>query len=289
MIDDVLQVGDEVVITIPQENRDWGYNPCPDGSKAIVLGFSEIAYGRINNFGYKPGFYVNRAWTRVRLEDGHEYSELSMRLELIDQAKYERRLDVWRKRRESGELKRAEFLHDLPDTPFWEGDRVRILRTKLTPPDESPWEAVITSIDYRDLGSTTLVGTPYPAYKISDKLGAGWHTSASGADMDLVERGNVWKFFHDEPLEFADLSEEATFFQLLGLIDDVRNPATGTYAWTKDEALETIKNGIGDAILVSSLRFSFDDPPNISVVKYRDEKLGRRVAAMTLEGFGVTS
>lgn len=42
MIDELMRVGDEVAITIPQENREWGYNPCPDGTKAIILGFSEI-------------------------------------------------------------------------------------------------------------------------------------------------------------------------------------------------------------------------------------------------------
>ena len=34
MIDELMRIGDEVAITIPQENREWGYNPCPDGTKA---------------------------------------------------------------------------------------------------------------------------------------------------------------------------------------------------------------------------------------------------------------
>jgi hypothetical protein len=95
-----LRVGDEVAITIPQENREWGYNPCPDGTKATILGFSEIHYGRLGNFGFKPGVYVNRACVNVRLPDGKEYSEYSGRLELTDKDEYERRLAAFRKPRQ---------------------------------------------------------------------------------------------------------------------------------------------------------------------------------------------
>ena len=55
MIGELVKVGDEVAITIPEENRKWGYSPCLDGTKATVLGFSEIYYGRLGNFGFRPG------------------------------------------------------------------------------------------------------------------------------------------------------------------------------------------------------------------------------------------
>jgi len=58
MIDDTVRIGDEVIVTIPKENRDWGYNPCPDGTKATVLGFSETHHSRIDELGIKPGVYV---------------------------------------------------------------------------------------------------------------------------------------------------------------------------------------------------------------------------------------
>lgn len=44
--------GDIVSITIPKENRDWGYSPCPDGQRAVV----------INDY--------NSAWVNLILLDG---------------------------------------------------------------------------------------------------------------------------------------------------------------------------------------------------------------------------
>ena len=59
MLGELMRIGDRVTVQIAKENREWGYNPCPDGAKAKVLGFSEIAYTRILNFGHKPGIYEN--------------------------------------------------------------------------------------------------------------------------------------------------------------------------------------------------------------------------------------
>lgn len=238
MIDELMGIGDEVVITISRENREWGYNPCPDSTKATVLGFSEIHYGRLGNFGLKPGVYVNRAWVKLLLEDGREHTEWSGRLELTDKAEYERRLTEFRKRQKENpdNWYSKEFLRELPETPFWEGDFVRVYgRSGLIniysemPPERDPDIFQIIRIDYHYLTERTQVGTKWPAYKISDKLGSGWHTSASEDDMMLVERGPVWKFYHDEPITFGNIKEEANFFESLGHTEEVRNPANGFY------------------------------------------------------------
>lgn len=85
MIDECLRIGDEVVII-------EGYNSFPNGTKAIVIGFSETYYGRIKNLGHKPGIYVNRGWAKLRLEDGREYTEWCGRFELTDKDESEKRL-----------------------------------------------------------------------------------------------------------------------------------------------------------------------------------------------------
>ena len=296
MIDELMRVGDEVAITIPQENREWGHNPCPDGTKATILGFSEIHYGRLGNLGFKPGVYVNRAWTKVRLENGHEYSEYTGRLELTDKAEYDRRLVEFRDHQQKNpdDWRNKEFLRDLPETPFWEGDFVRTRgRSAVTsvysemPPDRDPDVFQVIGIDYHYLIEKTQVGTKYPAYKISSKLGAGWNTSASEDDMVLVERGPVWKFFHDEPVTFGDIKEEAQFFESLGHTEEVRNPANGLYKWTKEEVLDAIRSGIAHGFSMGG--GFFGSGPSISAKRFKNEDLGRRVAKATIEGFGLAS
>ena len=67
--------GSIVSVTIPKENRDWGYNPCEDGEYAEVVRQGTIDHGRIHNFGKTPGIWENSSWTVINLRksDG-EYS-----------------------------------------------------------------------------------------------------------------------------------------------------------------------------------------------------------------------
>jgi hypothetical protein len=86
-----FQVGDVVIITIPQENREWGYNPCPDGSKALVLGYGgylvgtepteHITHPFLPIGDEQHGPKVNASWVRVMLENGKIYEEFSPRLQ----------------------------------------------------------------------------------------------------------------------------------------------------------------------------------------------------------------
>jgi hypothetical protein len=267
MLTETMEVGDQVIIRIPRSLRDGGYDPCPDGTRAEVVGFAEIYYGRIDNFGNKPGVYVNRAWVKVRLPDGKEYYESVANLQ------YRKRPPPGR-RRQWG----AEFIRELPKTPFWEGDFVRVNGGSVA--------MQIVGIDYDHLAELTLVGTRYPAYRVSSHLGAGWHEYANDDAMELVERGPVWKFFHDEPVRFSDIKAEAQFFEWLGHTDEVRNPASGRCDdWTKDEVLAAIQRGSVHGFSVST--GFFGSGPSISAIRFRNEELGQRVARATLQGFGL--
>ncbi|OGY41888.1 MAG: hypothetical protein A2Y82_05550 [Candidatus Buchananbacteria bacterium RBG_13_36_9] len=294
MYEKLMRVGDEVIITIPKENRDWGYNPCPDGTRATIIGFSEIHYGRLGNFGLKPGIYVNRYWVILRLKNGTEHTEFSERLSPVDKAEYERRLKEFQAKRAiaKNDDRDEEFISDLPETPFWEGDFVRVHgRSRVTsvysemPPERDPDVFQIIGIDYHFLDKKTECGTKYPAYKISDKISSGWNTAASEDDMELVERGPVWKFYHNEPISFSDIKEEATFHDRIGQTESIRNPKNGLYSWTKEEALEAIKKGLAHGFSMSGSIFG--SSPHISVQRFRDENVGMRVAQATLKCFGL--
>lgn len=283
MLNELLKSGDTVTITIPKENREWGYNPCADGTKAMVIGFAEIHHGRLDNFGHKPGVYVNNFWAKLRMPDGQEHTMSSCFLKLVaDAAEIKRREDARsdRNKRDPYHWRSDGFLRDLPETPFWEGDRVRV-RSNLPGTDN----LCIIGIEYDRLSDKTDAGTPYPAYRISSQLGGGWHSYATADQITLIERGPVWKFFHDEPVTFANLKDEAAFFQRLGHTDEVRNPANQLYSWTKEEVLGAIHDGLAHGFSMSS--GFFGSSSSISALRFHNAELGARIAKATLTGFGL--
>ena len=284
MLAQCIKINDKVTITIPKENREWGYNPCPDGTVATITGFSEIHYGRIEGFTRKPGVYTNRSCVEVQLPSGKKYFEYGSRLDIVDKEEYKRRVAEFRKNQKKNPdsyWDDKEFIRELPETPFWEGDVIR--SSKLAETAGFPELLQVVRIDYNHLKEFTNFGTKYPAYQVSEKIGGGWTTSLSEDNMELVERGSVWKFYHNEPLSFSDIKEEASFFSMLGHTKEVRNPANSIYRWTKEEVLEAIKSGIVHGFLASS--GFMGTGPHISAILFDDEELGKRVAASTLKGF----
>lgn len=284
MIDECINIGDKVTITIEKENREWGYNPCPDGTIAEVTGFSEINYGRVNDCMPKPGVYVDRSWVKLKLEDGKEHTEWSSRLTLLDQKEYKKRETAFHKnvKENPDYFRKREFIRDLPETPFWEGDKVKVRDQFGNLKHNNGDIFTIIRIDYNHLDQKRNDGSEYPAYNISDSFEAGWHRSASAEEINLVVRGNVWKYYHNEPIKFADLREEANFATRLGLCKEVRNPANKLYSWTLEEVLQAIRDGIVHGFTMSSI---FGGSPRINAQFFVNEELGKRVAASTLEGF----
>ncbi len=125
------------------------------------------------------------------------------------------------------------------------------------------------------------------AYDISNKLGAGWNTWANEDEIELVERGPIWKHYHNEPIVFADIEEEANFFTTIGETEEVRNPATGLFEWSKDEILDALRKGLVHGITNSSGFFGAKQ--FLMARRFRNEELGARVAKYTLEGFGAAA
>jgi len=285
-IEDLIKEGDLVSITIPEENRRWGHNPFPDGTKATVIAFEEIDYGRVQNFGLKPGIYRNRSWVSVRLETGGLYRAFTSRLSFVDPKLRKKREKEWLAQ---SDHPRDVFLRELPDTPFWEGDfvqasalsRVRSI-TQRMPPEVMLNRLVVTHIDYLRLHDKTDDGHQYPAYHVSDSLEAGWNTYAAESAMSLLKRGNVWKFYHKEPMTFKDIWAEALFYYLIGEYDDVVDPETGNMSWHRDDALKTIGSGKGHGIVAND-DFLTQRTYNLRVIMFRNPNVGRRIAQATLQ------
>jgi len=252
-----LKVGDVVTVKVAKENREWGYNPCPDRSKGVVKSFGEISYGRVNNYGRKPGIYENRYWCDVQLEDGNVIHIATFHLD----GKFS-----------SGD---GKFLKYLPETPFWEGDYVFCNYLKKV--------VQIIKVDYDRINGTRNDGSEYPIYTISDNFNSGWSTSFDTTELKLEKRGDVWKYFHGEKIEFDSLKEEAEFFTRLGKTKEMRNPKNQLYSWNKEEVLQAIKNGIVHGFSMGG----FLNPTRINAIRFEDKKLGGRVAAATMKNFDV--
>lgn len=157
---------------------------------------------------------------------------------------------------------------DLPETPFWEGDRL-----------EGPDGAALTvvGIDYVAVDA----GDPAArAYRCEDA--AGGHRDLPAAGLRLVERGPVWRFEHGG-LAFEDLAAEAAFHALTGRTDEVADPATGLYAFDREAMGAALRDGIAHGLHAVRGDLLPEGDASVHLVTYRDAGLGERVRLATLE------
>jgi len=283
MLTNLLRRGDKVVININKENREWGYDPCPDGTIATMIGFGEIHYGRLHNFGHKPGIYENHSWPQVQLDNGKELSLNGSNVELIDKDEYKKREKQYRiDVKEKGYSFDKVFLRELPETPYWEGDLVNLLTFDWN----GKKNLVVTMINYNYIGTFCNDSvTPYPIYQVSPDIRGGSYMSFRESEMEFVERGPVWKFYHNEPIKFTSIEDEARFHHFMGFTKSVRNPANNIYCWAKDEALKGIKDGLGHMMSGSCNPFALTQTTDLEVYRFNNEEVGKRVADYLLRSF----
>lgn len=276
---ELLQIGDEVVFKVDSGRRAWTdtYKDVPDGTKGIVCGFYDsVTYvSRVPVLAHQPGVYHRKGAVSVWLRDGR-IVQGDCAIEMVDKEQEKRRDAALRDA--DGVLRTPQVrLGDLPETKFWEMDKVRV----RFPYDGSEEEMIIARIDYDFMHRRRGDGSPWPFYDV--RYMEGGQPSAEESWIELIERGNVWKYHNNQPLAFADLKEEASFFQLVGLTEVMRNPKNNLYDWSKEEVLKAIKDGIVHGFCVSSSFFGCG--PHINAVRFKDKELGKRVAKATLEGF----
>lgn len=235
-----LVSGDVVTINISDDNWEWGYKPFEQqkGTKAVFLEYSEVIYGRINNFGKKPGIYENVCWSKVKVGE---------KIEIISSHFIEGATTF---------NIEGDFLRELPETPFWEGDSVSYYDKAMR----------VTNIRY-DIFNFK--------YTITDDSVYGLEVDVSEHELRLTERGKVWKYYHKEPIEFKNLEEEAIFYKIIGLTEEVRNPYNDIYLWTLEEVLKAIENNIVDAFFMSS--GSICTNSRICAIKFHDIEFGDKI------------
>lgn len=280
-LSELLQIGDRVVFEVGSERRRWMdvYKDVPDGIMGVVCGFHDavIYKPRAPVFVLQPGVYHYRGAVSVLLPDGRIVPGDSS-VKMVDKEEEGRR-DV-AMRDERGILQTEYFrLCDLPETKFWERDRVRVRFPY--PCGGRERKMTIGQIDYGYIHHCCNDGSPYPFYGV-DQVGTS--TNAEESWIELIERGNVWKFYHDEPITFGDIKEEASFFQMIGQAEEVRNPINDLFVWTGEGVLDAILSGAVHGFSMSDDRIG--SGPYIGAVRFKDETLGERVAKATLEDSG---
>lgn len=277
---ELLEIGDEVVFHVDPQTRNWTttFRDIPDGTKGTVCGFEDaiIFAPRVPAFEHTPGVYHQRGAVSVYLPNGRIVPG-SGAVQLVDQAEEKRRDSALRDERNILRTPKVR-IGDLPPTLFWEQDTVRV----RFPNNPDACEMVIVGIDYSFMHKIRDDGSPYPFYRVMFPKNNSI-MSAAESWIELVEQGNVRKHYHGQRLSFSDVQEEADFARLVGKTEEVRNPKSGLFRWTKEEVLDAIRAGHVDGF-VSSNGF-FRSGVNISARRFHDAELGARVAQTTLEGF----
>ena len=181
MISSLLQIGDKVVVTIPQENREWGYNPCSDGTIAEVVGFSEHYENRYQNYR-EPGIYENKSWVNIKDENGKVWTEYGGRLELVDQKEADARENKWRA---EGRPKVEKFIRELPEDKFYPLDKVTAnlsgkIEEFIVAGREYNWDNTPYRVNYANGGGCTY---------LDENL------------LKLKSRGNCWNYYNNLPYD----------------------------------------------------------------------------------------
>lgn len=269
-----VRIGDNV--TIGMNEAEPGYPTRHHGFKTIVIGFPETAYGRFGNLDRKPGVYRNRSIAIINSPDGKPISVLSKFLKLGDDREYERRCWEHEERLLRDTWDAEDFIRDLPDTPLWEGDIVRVRNTHSMPNPKVDTYTIV-HIAYHDLEAPD--GKPF--YSVSDSLQTRlkWNRGVPQNGMELIERGNVWKLHHSEPLTFSSNKEEIDFF--LGACARTKM-INGCCEWTSEELMSGIRTGLIHEVVQRSLEEDHT-APLYSAWRFRNAEIGERVAKLFIE------
>lgn len=174
---------------------------------------------------------------------------------------------------------------DLPETECWEWDHIR---WKYEPNMneqflEEGWTPRVQRILYNWIDRT-----PY-TYMISwfDKDGNsnGGTVYASPDEIEVVERGKVWWFYHnvdETQMEFHSLMEEVNLHWGLGLVNEVHNPTINTFNFNLKDAREALEKKWADGFM-NNPPWEYDTGRyGWHMIKFVNQSLSERVNAETM-------
>lgn len=285
VLDRYLRLGDVVAVQMDPESRAYGQGKeTVDGLVGIVIAFKRYTNfrARIGDFGMKPGEYLCNggaviAWSNgtnsgvsahdIRWYENHEAKKIERQQDKAWNEAYE--FDAW--------------IKELPELPFWEHDIV-----ELVSKHRSHWNSPIVRvqrIDYHRIGDKRNDGSPMPIYDCTPVEPGHGSSSFEETELVLVERGKLWKWFHDErdQIVWKDIAEEISFHSSLGLTEQIHCEQSGSYSWPLSAILPALKAGTIDTVTRSHGFFGGASSGN--AIKINDADLAERARAETTKGF----
>lgn len=286
MREELIEVGERVWVEL---DADGEYN-LPQFSvirkEAIVIGFGLFYCGRVNQ-SLPPGVYRNRSKVEVCFENGRQCFVGSECIYPIDRESYVRRIDSLRQDRRNFEEKAADdFLCDLPDTLFWEGDLVRLKGGYLGQNGFEP-EREIFVVDRIYYGPIDGAQSDkiWPVYFISSVYEELRKTVGEN-DLELIERGRVWKFHHKDLIIFSSMEERIEFLRSIGQTQPVRNPRDNSPDWQREDLILAMESGAVHNFRV--ICGPLDESDRLLAERFLDEDFGRIVAKKRMALFGIS-
>jgi len=299
MLNHILRAGDRVRMRMSSDSRGFGVKGVEDGTLGTVTGRYRahgIIVARYPKSSFRePGVYSIDGTIMVKWDEypnpldaiSDDFNRVpAVWLEPADSFRKEykeRYATEWPVRLANGEydpdfnilkegdkLDNIERTGDLPETPFWELDIVFYQGKRYR----------IHHIDYNQWGPERRHCYSMEEVDENNVYMRSGMTTVEPDDLTLVERGNVWKEAHGEPLSFHSLEEQTSFEINMGRSDEVRNPLTNLYHWTKEDVLQALRDGIVDGFHVGD---TFDK--RITARKYHNKEFGDKLRHATLVGF----
>jgi len=164
--------------------------------------------------------------------------------------------------------KGLEKVRYVPSATFYPDDKVFFL--------DRPKDTYV--IEWAESNENCKGGYLYGTFSPETKA----HCYTSEDRIKLIQRGNVWRYNHGKELEFKDTQEEAEFYEMLKHYKEIEHPLrTNTcqsFLWYKDEALEAIKVGLADCLMLDRFQKPY-------VIKFYDREVGERIRKGIIKNF----
>ncbi len=245
--------------------------------KSVVVGFGQKIIPRAGFDHKRAGIYIDFQKILVATKAGEDSRTF------VSKQPVEMTNEDWRTR--SIDVGRIFIrIADLPETPFWEGD---VVRSIIGTEDYLQKRHIIVGIDYAD-------EIQFSRYQTVEIGGKNQHSTSNGSrSIEMVNRGNLWKMEHGEPMEFASIEKEAEFYKSLRMSHKlsywVSEMGSGSSRMSEPnssdeyefaQAIKKLKDCTADRIIMKD-----KSKVTFVLIKYENQEFGDRMRAHTLAKF----
>lgn len=295
----IAEVGERVKMLESADAREWRWMP-PTDTEGTITGRHRYKqwstrYG-IDLYSRDPGIYEMDGVPTVKWDGIDKDYDNPYDFVAIDKKAYDERYQrlylgplrsvdfdfragrKWARHRYDVEdkLNNTVRLGDLPDSKFWETDKVNS-NYGFGTVDEVMYSWCIdpSTMQFKDERGM--------CYRVSLDRGGTMYLHDNGDGLEILSRGPLFKLKQGETPTFGDLKEAIAFEFGLNKAEEIWNPISENYVWTPEQALDAIKKGTVDGMKMSNGFFGASS--SLHVYKLDNQELGEQVRRVTIEGW----